>query len=63
MPYANPADRHAQQMRYAQTPEGRAARARSHAGYIQRRRMLREANQAMQINPAPLAQALTTWRN
>ena len=63
MPYANLSDRRAQQQRYAQTPQGRAARQRAHHAYTERRRMLRAADRAMQINPAPLAQALEHWKH
>lgn len=43
---------------YAKTPAGRAAKARSHANYIAKRR---EMNQALKINPQPLAQVLQQW--
>ena len=58
MPYANYQDKLAAMRRYAQTPAGRAAKARSHARYVQKRR---ELAQRQSINPAPLAQALRNW--
>lgn len=47
---------------YAQTPAGQAARARARAKYLQQRRERRQANTPMQINPQPLAQAVSNWR-
>lgn len=61
MPYANYSDKLAANRRYAMTPKGRAAKARSHARYVEKRRqMARRAD--MTLNPAPLAQAVSTWR-
>ena len=58
MAYANHEDKLAAMRRYAQTPAGRAAKARSHARYVQKRR---ELAKRQSINPAPLAQALKNW--
>jgi hypothetical protein len=45
---------------YAQTPAGKAARARAHARYVAKRR---ERNaRPTPINTAPLVQAVTNWR-
>jgi hypothetical protein len=45
---------------YAQTPAGKAARARAHARYVAKRR---ERNaRPTPINAEPLAQAVTNWR-
>lgn len=43
---------------YAKSPKGKAARARAHARYVEKRR----AAKLKRINPAPLAQAITQWR-
>lgn len=61
MPYANYSDKLAANRRYSQTPHGRAAKKRSHQRYIEKRRSMRI--QEIAVNPAPLAQALTHWRN
>lgn len=50
--------RRAQMRAYEQTPAGRAAKARSHARYIEKRRTARMGR----INPKPLAQVVSTWR-
>lgn len=50
--------RRAQMRAYEQTPAGRAAKARSHARYIEKRRTARLGR----INPQPLAEAVNHWR-
>lgn len=50
--------RRAQMRAYEQTPAGRAAKARSHARYIEKRRTARLGR----LNPQPLAEALNHWR-
>jgi hypothetical protein len=52
------ADQLAAMRAYAQTPAGKAAKARSHANYIAKRRA---QNQARKINPQPLAEAVQQW--
>ena len=60
MPYANYADKLAANRRYALTDKGKAAKARSHARYVEKRRqMARTAD--MNVDLAPLAQALKEW--
>lgn len=59
MTYANYQDKLAAMRRYSQTPEGRAAKKRSHQRYIEKRRSMRI--QQLTVNPAPLAQALKEW--
>jgi hypothetical protein len=44
---------------YAQTPKGKAARARAHARYVAKRR---ERNALTNFNAAPLVQAITQWK-
>lgn len=44
--------------RYAQTPKGKAARARAHARYIAKRRAL---NQQLKASTAAVAGLLTSW--
>lgn len=59
MPYADYQQKLAAMRAYAQTPAGKAAKARSHARYIQKRR---EQNLALRkINPQPLATAVQQW--
>lgn len=61
MPYANYQDKLAAMRAYSKTPAGKAAKQRSHARYVQNRRDIgRRAD--MQIDPAPLAQALKEWK-
>lgn len=61
MAYANYEDKLAAMRAYSKTPAGSAAKARSHARYIEKRRaMARKADKT--IDPAPLAQALTNRR-
>jgi hypothetical protein len=61
MPYANYQDKLAAMRAYAKTPAGKAAKKRSHERYVQRRRdMGKRAD--MNINAAPLAQAVKEWK-
>ena len=59
MAYANHQHKLAAMRAYAQTPAGKAAKARSHARYIAKRR---EQNLALRkINSQPLAQVCQQW--
>lgn len=60
MAYRDPKDRQAQQRRYRQTPEGREAHRRSVAASRARQRA--SAPTEWQTNPAPIVEALSTWR-
>jgi hypothetical protein len=46
---------------YAQTPQGKAARARAHQKYVEKRRAMRESR-PVQFNPKPLAEVVSAWR-
>lgn len=45
---------------YAQSPKGKAARARAHARYVAKRR--ERSSRPTPINAAPLVQAITQWK-
>jgi hypothetical protein len=55
MPYRDPKDRQAAKRRYQASPKGRET---AHRYYLSTR-----PEKQQPINPAPLAQTLTTWRN
>jgi hypothetical protein len=62
MPYANYQQKLAAMRAYSKTPAGKAAKKRSHERYVQYRRdMGKRAD--MNIEAAPLAQAITNWRS
>lgn len=60
MPWADYRKKLEANRRYAATPAGQAARARSHRNYIEKRRAMKDS--PTQIDPKPLAQAVGTWR-
>ena len=45
---------------YAQTPQGKAARARAHQRFIEKRKAMRQP--VIDFNPQPLARAVSQWR-
>lgn len=55
MPYRDPKDRQAAKRRYRASPKGRET---AHRYYLSKR-----PEKKQPINPAPLAQVLTNWRN
>ena len=61
MPYANYSEKLAAMRAYSKTPSGKAAKARSHARYTEKRRELARKT-APTIEAAPLAAALKNWR-
>jgi hypothetical protein len=59
MPYSDPQRRLEAMRRYAQTPQGKAAKARPHARYVARRSGKKSPK--WRLNPAPLEQAINHW--
>ena len=57
MPWADYRKKLEANRRYAATPAGKAAKARSHQRYIEKRR----SSRPMQINPHPLAAVVSNW--
>ena len=57
MPWSDYSKKLEANRRYAQTPAGKAARARSHQRYIEKRR----AGRAVKFNTHPLADAMAAW--
>lgn len=61
MPYANYSDKLAAMREYSKTPAGQAAKARSHANYVEKRRELARRCQ-LRYNPLPLVGVMKEWK-
>ena len=60
MPHSNYQEHLAAMRAYAATPAGKAAKQRSHANYVKRRR--EAATSSWKPNAAPLIQAINNWK-
>ena len=61
MPWADYSKQLESNRRYSQTPAGRAAKARSHRNYIEKRRREREAIKGLAVEAKSLEQAIRSW--
>jgi hypothetical protein len=61
MPWADYSKQLASNRRYAQTPAGRAAKARSHRNYIEKRRRESLERKGLAVDAKSLEQVMKEW--